>query len=410
MVVSQESASEAFAFDRQDGRLLRVTTELDSKIYSISMSTSSLEDSGISPGEVALVPPGEDAQPAVPEGADVYEANLDTARFDRLSETPESLRGSFIPDLRVRKCPILLETVLELEPWAPKDDWSNFAVALDERRAIVGTRSGILVELTHDTHHLVTLRGLGEIPTAMTTFGSELWVGTASGSVHRGTYSDGDIDDIPFEALPRPSELAIDRLGVTVHDGRSMVLALDRARKLFLFDGQSWAQIHAFPLDDTIDRSSDIFSAANGELLAISLSEPNIVRLRDGQVELEAPTNPPVSGFNRGVFIPGHGSYLSTTFGDLYSDTRGAWVFAIEPSMKTIKRALIADGGDLIAGSRAEYEYFLVDEGRRCGNQASRADIDPFASVKVGEYFLFGGRTSSDAPGILRFVWVTLER
>ncbi|MBI2377803.1 MAG: hypothetical protein HYV07_27625 [Deltaproteobacteria bacterium] len=389
--IDRDDQSQQRIVDPEDGH--------DSAVLAIVTDASSLSELGLGTGLNPLVAPGHGARrlPYAPP-AKLYVADLDAGAFEPLEEPPLFLADVWVHDSRLRRCLEIVETVgsVGLETL----DWVNFAVTLEPRRAVLVSREGVVIELGADlVPRRIQVRPELLDPSAMFVLGPELWIATSSGAVYRTDTANGLLSG-PLELVATSSGTPIDRLAVTVDDGIDLVVALDRSRRVLRQSGETFEEVFAFLQDSTADRSKALVVGEGGEILAISLSEPKIVRIRGREHSVESPLSPPVSGFNVGAFVPGFGYLLSETFGNLYANQGTRWEVLIRSQVTSVHRGIMPMWDWAFMGNKGEYQL-VHPERRDCPPIKSEASLDPFSMTRFSEdEALVAGKPLADSADV----------
>lgn len=295
-------------------------------------------------------------------------------------------------------CPSLVAEQIVVDLREASDGF-DLATSLSEDLIIIATLGGEVFQVDAERRiQPVALTGLEGQLSALAAHRGALWAGTAEGEIYRGP------PESPFELVRvlTSSAAAIDRLLITQVQEREEVLIIDRDRAVWHHDGVSWQRLHAFANDTTANSAKDLFEVAPGHVLASSLSEPNILRLRNGELEVETPEETPVSGFNRVTHVPEFGSMACGTFGELYSDESGKWAPLMKPTTSVNLGAMRSvAGGLLVATIFGGIELLYPDRRLACGPQTLPAALRTDFIGGLGSGFLLSGpsrETSRRAP------------
>lgn len=194
--------------------------------------------------------------------------------------------------------------------------------------------------------------------------------------------------------------------------GFTEVVLIDRMRTVWYYDGSDWALEYIYYEDGTNFLSKAVIEVASRNFIAVNLSEPKIVRIKDGAAKVEVPVQRPLAGFGTAINFPAVGTLAAATLGSIYSDTsdEGTW----EPFMSTeasVNAGSFAAVGDLLVVGNiyGEVELIFPKEKRSCGSQRLDPVIDRLDVVlRVGERLLVsGGRVTRNIDS--RFAVVSLE-
>lgn len=361
----------------------------------IAFGDTSLAELGVPRGEVPLVETGADTRrlPLDLAGLRFFESRGGESWKEVATVSSGVQELSFV-DPRPRRCPTLDERDFEVP--GTTERVLAFTVALDDRRFLFGLDDGqVFLGDIDGAIEAVTLPGLEGTASGAFRAGERLWVGTTTGSVYRSSVS----DPTRLERVLTSSAAPIDRLVVTTMQGRQETVVLDRERVLWRHDGAAWSRAYAFPLDGTADRSKDLIEIEPGHVLAVALSEPTLVRIREGTLSAERPETLPVSGFQCVAHLAGFGTIASGTFGELYSDHDSRWRLLMSPSLHVNVASLEPFGGLLaLVSYSGTLELIIPEERRSCGPQplplGIRGDL-----LRVGEALVAVGvpRASGDA-------------
>lgn len=314
-----------------------------------------------------------------------FEAGADGEWRER-GEAPPELEAVQFRDPWI--CPELEFEVFEI-PGTEGADGFAFGVKVSEDAVLARQGDGRLFLIdVGGGFEAVSIAGLEGGASAFAVHGEELWVGTSSGAVFRGALA----RPYTVQRVGAPTDAPIDRLVVTMSQGREHIMLLDRDRRLWHHDGSSWVVAHAYYADTTNDRSKDLLEIEPGHVLASSLSEPDLLRYSGGVWSVERPEVLPTSGFSRLLHVPGAETLAVATFGTIYGDQGGRWEELMTPTARINVGAWAEVGGAVLTGDlRSGLELVYPRRALACGPRTLPFTIRAEVMARLGDRVLVAG-------------------
>lgn len=292
---------------------LRPSRPASGQLYVLGYA-SGLDALRLEPGPLALDPAGV----ALPTPGARY--RLDELAWTALEADPEFVRTTRVS--YTQRCARFNTRVFSV-PTPPGDEVS-VALPLDERRVLVGTRTGLAFEVTAAGMTPYTRLSTTTLFAGGLMAGDELWLADAD-VIRHGHPERG------FTALPRLPTPLVGQIVLDVsREGEPFELfALDGALRAMHFDGARWTELRA-PSPQAARVRPGIVRLGPGHAAMIGTGTSTVIDLYVNAAErtraLALPSRPssPDTVWSL-AYLPGLGPLLGTRYAVIYRWDAGTW-------------------------------------------------------------------------------------
>jgi hypothetical protein len=368
---------------------LRPSRPASGQLYVLGYPTP-LDALGLTPGPLTLDPAGV----ALPTPTARH--RLDASAWTPLAADPEFVRTTRIS--YVQRCARFRTRVFAV-PTPPGDEVS-VALPLDERRVLVGTRTGLAFEVTTDDMTPYTRLSTTTLFAGGLNAGDELWLADAE-VIRRGHPERG------FTSLPRLPTPLVGQIVLDVsREGEPFELfAVDTSLRAMHFDGARWTELRA-PSPQAARVRPGVVRLGPGRAAMIGTGTSTVIELSVDAAErarvLALPSRPasPDTVWSL-AYVPGLGPLLGTRYAVIYRWDAGTWTAL--PLSSTTPRAdvffALDAAGHFMAGGQDGLFVQRLSTGEICEpSQASGSDgaraIAPLGSGYVLASVDGSGRSS----------------